>query len=106
LSPLRAIYIGIAAVIALAIWFVAKTRNPAKPQGSEKARKGPPTRQQELFEARNRIRRQIEVLKTSPHAYGAPSQDALGELQNLLRDIEAELKIFGPERSAANAGQD
>jgi hypothetical protein len=104
LSPLRAIYVGIAAAIALAVWFVAKTRNPAKPRGSEKARKGPLTRQQELFEARNRIRRQIEVLKMSPHAYGAPSQDALRELQTLLQDIEAELKIFGPERTA-DAGQ-
>ena len=96
MSALRAIYVGIAAVIALAVWFVVKTSEPGKQEQSRKVLKAHPTRQQELFEARNRIRRQIEVLKTSPHAYGASSQDALIELQNLLRDIEAELKIFGP----------
>ena len=93
MSPIRAIYVGIAAIVALAIWFVAKSGDPGKPERTVKA---PPTRQRELFEARNRIRRQIEVLKTSPHAYGTPSRDALNELQSLLRDIEEELKIFTP----------
>jgi hypothetical protein len=103
MSLTRAIYVGIAAIFALAVWFVAKSGDPSKPERKEKTSKVPPTRQQELFEARNRIRRQIEVLKTSPHAYGlgapslgAPSRDALNELESLLRDIEEELKIFGP----------
>jgi hypothetical protein len=98
MSLIRAVYVGIAAIVALAVWLVAKSGDPSKPERREKTLKASPTRQQELFEARNRIRRQIEVLKTSPHAYaiGTPSRDALNELQSLLRDIEEELKIFGP----------
>jgi hypothetical protein len=92
---MRAIYVGVAALIALVAWVVVRSGNPAKPEG-KKIRQGPPTRQQELFEARNRIRRQIEVLQTSPHAYGAPSRDALVELQSLQREIDDELKMFGP----------
>jgi hypothetical protein len=94
LSALRAIYVGIAAAIALAIWFVAKTRDPAKPERSENL--APPTRQHELFAARNRIRHQIEILDRSPHVYGRPTGDARAELESLLRDIEGELKIFNP----------
>ena len=105
MSALRAVYVGLAALIALAVWFVAKTRDPAQPE----TRENPPkalTRQQELFEARNRIRRQIEAFKTAPQAYAyGPSarEPELKELEALLHDIEAELNIFGP--AEADAGQ-
>src|ERR1700761_4879193 len=95
MSLMRTVYVGVAAVIALVIWLVAKSGNPVKPAASGKILSPQPARQQELFAARNRIRRQIEVLKTSPHPYGAPSPDALLELEKLLRDIEGELKIVG-----------
>jgi hypothetical protein len=96
MSPIRAIYVGIAAALTLAIWFVMKARDPGRPEENENDPKPAPTRRHELFEARNRIRRQIELLDTSPHVYGRPSDEARSELQGLLQDIESELKEAGP----------
>jgi hypothetical protein len=95
MSLMRAIYVGIAAIVAFAGWFVAKTRDPAKPEKIENDLNPAPTRRHELFEARNRIRRQIELLDTSPHLYGRPSDEARNELRSLLEDIESELKEAG-----------
>jgi hypothetical protein len=80
----------------LAVWFVAKTRDPGTSGKDENNPKPLPTRRRELFEARNRIRRQIELLDTSPHTYGRPSNHARKELQDLLQAIESELKEAHP----------
>lgn len=89
MDPVRIVYVGLAAVLALAIWFVFETRNPNKPDS-------PPlrTRRDELIEARNKIRHQMRILREPARGsdYTGYSRDAMRKLTEALEAVEEELK--------------
>jgi len=89
----REYYVALAAVVAAVVWFIANTGNPSPPVQRPK-----PTQRDELIETRDRIRRQIEILKSPMRSgdYTSLSQQAVERLQAVLEEIEDELKDSKP----------
>ena len=95
----RAIYVGLAALLGLAIWFVTKTGYP--PSLSEKPNRHIPVdpRTSELLRARKTVQRQIEQQQSWSwgRQRGEYSKDGIRRLKAILAEIEAEFnELKGP----------
>jgi len=92
ISEDRLIYVGLAALVALAIWFFIKTgysppteEKPYRPSNTD-----PQTA--ELLRARKTVQRQIEVQESIRRGRGDFSDEGLSQLKAILEEIEAELQ--------------
>ena len=92
MDPVRLIYVGLAALLALAVWFVYETRDPNKPDNPP-----PRTRRDELIEARNKIRHQMRILRDPARSsdYTGYSREAMQKLMEALEAVEDELQNSG-----------
>ena len=89
------LYLGAGAALAGGAWFLSNTRDPQAADNSGKRIAPPPkTRRDELIEARERVRRQLEILKSPQRArdYTSFSAETAKQLQEILEKIETELK--------------
>jgi len=87
--------ISILVIVGCAVWFLGKTGDPNAGDDRGQIMKPPkPTRRDELVEARDRVRRQIEILQTPMRSsdYTGMSRQNIEKLQAVLEEIEAELK--------------
>ena len=95
ISLSRALYVALAAVAVMA-WFIFRTGDP---NAADRDSSGNPIvprqriRRDELIEARDRVTRQIEILKSPMRSgdYTRLSQEAVEKLQTVLDGIEEEL---------------
>lgn len=96
ISVSRALYVAVAAAVAVIAWFIFRTGDPV---AADRDSSGNPiprperTRRDELVEARDRVRRQIEILQIpiQRRDYTQQSQEAVEKLQAILNGIEEEL---------------
>lgn len=98
MEPVTYYAIGICLLCAVAYWFLRETGDPTRPVDSitgEPLDPPPKSRRQELFAAREKIQRQIEILQSPVGNSGrnAPPyvEYELAELQDLLNGINEEL---------------
>ena len=99
LVPLEYGAVALIAVVTAAVWFLRKTGDPNTRDSFGQVIKPPkPTRRDELIEARDRVRRQIEILQspTRNGLYTQMSRQNIEQLQAILEGIEAELKDQKP----------
>jgi hypothetical protein len=89
------LYLGAGAALAGSAWFLNNTRDPrATDNSNEKAAPRPKSRRDELIEARDRVRRQLEILKSPQRGddYTNFSAETANQMQKILEEIETELK--------------
>jgi len=89
------LYLGAGAALAGSAWFLNNTRDPrATDNSNEKAAPRPKSRRDELIEAHDRVRRQLEILKSPQRArdYTNFSAETASQLRKILEEIETELK--------------
>jgi len=89
------LYLGAGAALAGSAWFLNNTRDPRVTDGSnEKTRPHPKSRRDELIAVRDRVRRQLEILKSPQRGgdYTNFSAETASQLRKILEEIEAELK--------------
>ena len=87
--------ISILVIVGCAVWFLGQTGDPNTRDGVGQVIKPlKPTRRDELIQARDRVRRQIEILQTPMRSsdYTGMSRQNIEKLQAVLEEIEAELK--------------
>jgi hypothetical protein len=99
LVPLEYGAVALIAVVTAAVWFLGKTGDPNTRDSFGQVIKPPkPTRRDELIKARDRVRRQIEILQTPMRSgdYTQMSRQNIERLQAVLEGIEAELKDQKP----------
>jgi len=89
----RTIYVGLAALVALAVWFFLKT-GYSPPQADEPKRKGPADpRTAELLRARKTVLRQIEQQQQALRRGKSDFADeGLDRLKAIVAEIDAELE--------------
>jgi hypothetical protein len=103
ISLSRLLYVALAAIMAVTAWFIFRTGDPA---AADRDSSGNPivprqrTRRDELIETRDRVTRQIEILKSPMRSrdYTRLSQEAVEKLQAILDAIEEELGDSNPAR--------
>jgi hypothetical protein len=101
-------YIVIAAIILVPvlIWLLRKTASPvADDESGSIARIVTRTRRDELMEARDRLRRQIEILESPARRSdnGTYGWATLDRLREILQGIEAELAVSRPDNSSGES---
>jgi hypothetical protein len=87
--------LGMGATVAGGVWLLSNTRDPGVTDSSGgRLRPRPKTRHDELIETRERVRRQLDILNSPQRAsdYTNFSADAARRLQEILEEIESELK--------------
>jgi hypothetical protein len=94
-------YVALIAMVAVLAWVVFKSGNPDAPIKPPER-----TRRDELIEARDRVRRQIEILETPARRsdYISLSRQNVERLQAVLKEIEDELKEQPTRDNGQSAG--
>jgi len=95
LVPLEYGLVALIAVVTAGVWFLGKTGDPNARDTFGRIIKPPkPTRRDELIEARERVRRQIEILQAPMRSglYTQMSRQNIEQLLAVLEEIESELK--------------
>ena len=94
ISPDRAVYVGLAALVVLAIWFVRVTGFSASEPDKQSRRRAADPRSAELLRMRKTVLRQIE--QQSLVGWGRRrsdlSNEGLDRLKAIVREIDAELQ--------------
>jgi len=91
MSPEEALYAGLAAIVGVGLWAVAKSGNPAalpRDSSGERLKPRPPTRREELLKARAQIKHQLEIQPVRNRMDDRAIKD---ELRDILAEIDAEL---------------
>jgi hypothetical protein len=92
-------YVAVIAVVASIVWILRKTGDPNGRDAFGQLIKRPErTRRDELIEARDRVRRQIEILESPARQSDNTWQnrEALKRLREVLGGIESELADATP----------
>ena len=92
-------YVALIAVVAAVVWFLRKTGDPnGRDSFGQLIKHSERTRRDELIEARDRVRRQIEILESPVRLSDNTWQnkEALKRLREVLEGIESELAKSKP----------
>jgi hypothetical protein len=106
-GPFGYIVIAIIALVPVIVWILRKTGSPVATDESGSVSARPPrTRRDELVEARDRLRRQIEILESPARRSdnGTYGWATLDRLREILQGIEAELAGSIPDNPSDPSG--